>query len=333
MALPTYSKTVGTVFTIAAREHLSRTPKDNFYTGCPGLTHMRSKAMSKPGGQTLVVPVKLGSEPIGGAYTKATALAMTDVDNLSEAQYGWSFYYEPVVVYHQDMWTSRGTDALLDIVKFKTDDAVARLKRKVATALYAASPAAHELQGLPVAIVDDPTADVAYGNLNGVSTAQPGWRNYKQTSVGSYATNGEDALRVMLRTLADNSESGRPEILVTDPTTFTYAHKQLWGRHTINSSVNSPKGQQYANMGYSVIEIEGIPLVSDRYCTSGAIYALNSEAAQLVEMKGQGFVLHPDGFVSALANNQMAWKSAVIWAGQLATFERRGLGKATGITA
>ena len=334
MALPTYSKTVNTVFTLAARLHLKTVFTDNFYTRCPALTALRSKKISKPGGDTLVVPVKVGASALGGYYDRFGTLNMQDVDDASEAQYNWAFSYEPIVISHQDYWKCRGSDVKMkELTTFKTDDAIDRLKTAMATALYAASPATNALQGLPVAIADAPSSSGAYGLLDGASTAQSGWRNYTNTSVGSFASNGVDALTTMFRYIADNSDVGKPQWAFTDPTTWGYIHSKVIGHYDIRAQVTNETDRMYADLGFQVLNFMGTTIVSDRYCTSGTIYCGSDAAAQLVEMEGAQIQLHPDGFVSGLSNNQMCWKSAVIANHQFVTYERRGLGKASGITA
>lgn len=334
MALPNYSKSVNTVFTLAARLHLKSMLTDNFYTESPALVALRKNKVVKPGGDTLVVPAKVGASAIGGFYDRLGTLTMQDVDDISEAQYNWAFAYEPVVIPHQDYWKCRGSDyKMAELTKVKTDDAIDRLRTNIATAVYTASPSANALQGLPVAIVDDPTSSGAYGLLDGSATAQTGWRNYKATAVGSFASNGVDGLVTMFRSLADNSRCGKPDWAFTDPTTWGYIHKAVIGHYDIRAMVTNDTDKMYADLGFQVLNFMGTSIVSDRYCTSGAIYAGNTKAAQLVEMEGAQFQLHPDGFVSGLSNNEPCWKSIVIWNGQFATYERRGLGKMTGLTA
>lgn len=333
MALPTYSKSVGTVFTIAARTHLKTIATDNFFTKCPLYEELRKNKMSKvSGGQTLVVPVINGASPLGGAYSKAATIPMQDSEVLTEAQYPWSFYQEPVVIYHQDLWMGRGEEAILDLVKVKTEVAMKKLKRSIFTALYAASPVAGlDLLGLPAAIATTPASSGSYGNLDGSASAQSWWRNYS-ASGGSFASGGVDALVAMFRTLADQSDAGKPTAAFTDPTTWGYIHKEVIGHFETHAMVDS-RAQQYCDLGFQAISFMGTPIVSDPFCTSGVIYAINSEAAQLIEMKDAAFQLHPDGFVSDLPNRQMAWVSSILWNGQLATFERRALGKIYSITS
>lgn len=333
MALPTYSKSVGTVFTIAARQHLKTIVTDNFYVKCPAFEHLRSKKQSKVrGGETLIIPVNNGAEPLGGAYAKADTLTMQDSEVLTEAQYPWSFYYEPVVIYHQDMWKARGDNAILDIVKVKTEQAVMKLKRKLYNAIYGASPTAIELLGLPSAIPTSPSSSGSYGNLDGGASAQSWWRNYAESG-GSVASGAAlTALTKLFREIADNASCGKPTAAFTDPTTWGYLHTEVVGHYETHALV-SQQAQQFADLGFEVISFMGVPIVSDPFCTAGTIYAINDEAVQLVEMADAAFQLHPDGFVSDLPNRQMAWTSAVIWNGQVATSERRGLGKVYSITA
>ncbi len=335
MALPSYSKSVGTIFTIAALEALSTDPKDQFHVRCPALEELRKNKVSKKGGQTLTVNVMNGAEPIGGSYTRTGTLNLQDSETLTQAQYGWSFYYEPVVVYHQDFWTCGGDSGmLLNLVKEKTRAAKMKLQRKIAQAVYGSSQTAGvDLLGLPYAITTTPASDGAWGNLDGASTSQSWWRNYSATG-GSVSTGAcTDALTTMLRQLTDQSVAGKPTIATTDQTTWGYLEKYARSFTQLTIGATNAQGQHYADLGYDVLTHMGVPIISDPFATSGVIYTWHRDALQLVEMSDCAFVMHPDGFVSDLPNRQAAWASIMIWNGQMAGYERRATGKLTSVTS
>lgn len=333
MALPSFTKTAGTVFTFAARQHLSTFPVDQFFIKSPAYAELRKNKRTESGGDTLVIPVETGGDPLGGAYARADTLNIQDSENFTEANLNWAFYAEPVIIFDQDMWKCKGNEVkLLDLIKAKTTDSVKKLKTSVFRGLFVTSPAAKAIQGLPLAVADSPSSSGSYENLDGGATAQPSWRNYTSGSVGSFAANGLDALTLMIRTLSDQSTAGSPTAICTDPTTWGYIHKEVVAFGEVQVPMGMPNDPM-AGMGFRQVSWMGVPIYSDPYCNSGVAYAIHPDAAQVVEMDGAAFVLSPHGFVSGYALGQPAMIAQVVWNGQLATSERRGLGKLYGITA
>lgn len=328
---PTLSQSLDTVWTAHARKVIQAKPRDQFYVITPTLDHFRAKGQPYSGGTRIVVNVKQAIEPVGGSYYKAQAVSLTAVDPVTEAGYDVCFYEEPIVLYHQDMVRAGGPEATFDYVAEQTEDAKLRLERKMATAIFAASPTAgKDLIGLPKAIEDTPASSGVYGGLDGAASSQPGWRNKATTSLGSFASGGLDAMDSMITSLME-SETGKPSLIVTTATVFNYYKKAVRGHYSYVTP--SPGAGQNGDLGFERLSHNGIPITWDPYCTSGAMYFLNNDAAHLREVAGGAFTLYGDGFASAHVNGVMAKVAIMRWEGQFVTLERRALGKITGITA
>lgn len=205
------------------------------------------------------------------------------------------------------------------------------LTRKHSSLLWTTSKAAStDPDSIPLAIPIDPTASVAFNNLNGAAGVQPFWRNQTETCTGSWSSDGVNKLDALCNKIAQ--EGGEPELLVTTRTVFQFVQQQSRGHLAINASATKA-GKQLADMGIPHLSFNGIPLIHDVDAVSGRIYALHSDAIEWVPVSGGDYSMMGDGFESTQMNGVMASVAHMRLEGFLRVRNRRLLGQVDAITA
>lgn len=331
MAFPTQAATdLNTVYTAHAYNFLNSKPRDQYYRMTPTLAHLRSKKREAAGGQYLIEPLHQGGAAVGGAYAKASVLAPVGSDPVTQAQYEWAFYREPIVVYEQDEKKASG-DAKFDLVEAMTSKARNALTEKLAQDLFSASPGTSPmaLQGLPVAIPDDlGSSSTKYGNIAGATYTW--WvAAYYSSAVGAFATEALPKMRTAFNSASKSASGGSPTLIVMSQSGFE-AYESLVSTHHELHTPTSSKMKNMADLGFSTLGFKGVPVVWDPFVDSDEMYFLNDEEVQLVTMPGDDFRMTE--FESTKHEGLFARVAWIIWNGQMSTRGRRNLAKLRGLT-
>lgn len=332
MATATDTVVWNEVYTAHAHTYLNSEPKDQYFLKTPTLTHLRSQKRTEDGGEQLVVTVLNGSDAVGGPVAKNQAVDVVDVDTSTAARYSWAFYAEPIVINHQDeKKVGKGAQARFKLLETKIRHARLRLVRKVAQDVFATSQVVNGLTGLPLAIVNDPTASGAYGGLDGAAGAQTWWRNKSYVTVGSAASNLIDKMDALWDDCIEGSDSGVPNLIVTTKAVFQAYEKLVRAKQNIWADI-SKKGAQMGDLGFPTLFFNGCAVVWDPYCPTGTMWFINDEAIQLILMPDGEFTLSEGGFQSQVAQGIQQRVALLRLEGQIGVIERRALGKLDGIT-
>ena len=318
---------LNTVYTARAETFLTTRPLNQFYPATPTMSALRAHKKEEDGGDFLVCPVQVGLEPVGIWYRKAQQFGLHAKDPITQARYEWSFLEEPIVIYHQDERKANGTAKKLSLVDAMTQSAMDRIKRKLATAIYATSPEAHELQGLRVAC--STSTGTTYGGIS--ATTYTWWDNYRHTSGTVFASQGPTRMAAAFDELARLPGMAPTEIFTTASIYESYEALAV-GATQMTRPTTQGAGEQGADLGYPHLWYRGVPVYIDHYCPSGTMWFLNHDAIQLVEMAGGAFTLNPGGFQYTVVNGLMARVAVLRWEGQLGTYCRKGVGVISAIT-
>ncbi len=207
----------------------------------------------------------------------------------------------------------------------KITQAAASLTDIVATGAYSdgTGTSSKQLTGLE-AMIETTPGTVSYGS---VATGNTAWRNQVQTSVGAAAVN----LLPKLRTAYNDCKQGKggassaPDFIVTTQTVHESFEALMYPQVRYQQN---PSGG--ADAGIDTLKFKGADVVWDDYCTSGMMYLLNSNHITMFVHSDANFSMAEGGFQKPI--NQDALVTQIFFQGNLATDNRRKLGKLSGIT-
>jgi hypothetical protein len=313
-------------------EFLKSDPRDQYFKKRPTLAHLRSKQMTKDGGDRWAWPILDGSAPVGRSYIGVQGHTPQDVKVSTMAETVPFFHAEPIFIAHTDGVKAGGGGKLFDLLETKTKHTKLRLTQAHSAYIWATSKATStDPDSIPLAIPVDPTLSVAFNNLNGASGNQTYWRNKTQTSSGSWSTSTTGKLDALLNDIAE--EAGDPSLLVTTKTVYGFIQAQARGHYALHADVKSAAGKQMADLGIPMLNWNGIPIIHDADCPSGKIYALNDDAIQWVAVAGGDYTIMEPGFQSTSINGVMGSLAWMRLEGALCVWERRALGQVDGTSA
>lgn len=309
---------------------LERDPVDNYTKKRPTLAWLRSNQAKHDGGKP-AWPIFYGRTATGRSYTQGQATTPVKVEAVTMAETDIAFWAEPIVVYHTDQVNAGGSGKLFDLMEQQYRAAKAGLTTKHSELLWAASRSSStDPFSIPLAVPVDPTASVAFCNLNGAAGLQTYWRNQTETCTGSFSADGINKLDAVCNKIAQ--EGGEPELLVTTRTVFQFVQQESRARLSINATTTKA-GKQLADLGIPHLSFNGIPLIHDVNAVSGKIFALHSDAIEWVAVNGGDYSVMGDGFESTQMNGVMASVAHLRLEGFLRVRNRRMLGQVDAITA
>ncbi len=310
---------------------LERDPIDNYTTKHPALAWLRARQSTFDGGKP-AWPIFYGRTAIGRSYTRGQAFTPSSTEAVTTAETDLMHFVEPITVYRTDQIRAGGQGKLFDYMEQQTRAARGGMTVKHSALLWAASKASStDCDSIPLAIPVDPTASVAFNNINGATTGQTFWRNKTATCTGSWSTDGINKLDSVCDQLAD--EGAQPELLVTTRAVFGFMRQNARGYMQLCKDASTKTGKMLADLGIPFIEHNGIPVVHDQDCTSGNVFALHSEAIEWVAHPEGDYKMVGDGFESLQITQVMGSQAVMALEGFLRVRNRRWLGRVDSITA
>lgn len=266
------------------------------------------------GGASIVTPLMYAKNTTAAFYNGYDQLNTTPQEGFTTAQYKWKESAVSVSVSNrEESVQNQGESAVLNLVNQKIDQAEMSLKDLLNTAFYTASPASTAINSLATLV--DATSEI--GDIN--STTYSWWQSLV-TVGGSFAAQGRSDMLTTYNTLV--TRGAAPDFLVTTPTVHAYYEGSLVPqlRYASNASGDASFGK---------LMFKSVPFFLDTAASSGVIYMLNSKHLQLYVSSGNN--LKMTEWVKPA--NQTAKVAQIIMACELATNNRRRLGKITTITA
>lgn len=266
------------------------------------------------GGASIVTPLMYGKNTTAQFYYGYQQLSTQPQEGFTTANYTWKESAVSVSVSNrEENIQNTGDSVALNIVDRKISQAEMSLKDLLNTAFYASSPASTDLNSLATLI--DATSQI--GEIN--STSYSWWQSLVTTG-GSFAAQGRPDMLTTYNTLV--TRGAAPNFIVTNPTIHSYYEGSLIPqlRYQGNSSADASFGK---------LMFKSIPVLFDVAATSQVMYFLNSDHLQLFVSSGNN--LRQTAWKEP--SNQTSKVSQIIMACELATNNRRRLGKITSITA
>ena len=266
------------------------------------------------GGTSVTCPLMYGTNSTAQFYNGYDQLSISPQEGFTTAQFRWKEAAVSIAVSNREETIQNvGPSAVENIVDAKLKQAQMSLKKVINDALYAASPASTDINSLATLV--DATSEI--GDINSTTYS---WWQANVNSGGSFAAQGRADMLTLYNELVVSGAA--PDFIITTPTIHNYYEGSLvpQQRYTDRASGDASFGK---------LLFKGIPLMFDTTCSSGVMYMLNSDHLQLFVSSGNNMKMTE--WVKPA--NQTAKVAQVILGLQLATNNRRRLGKITSITA
>jgi len=274
----------------------------------------------KQGGESIVEQVLYEMNSTVDSYSNYGQLAVTPQDGMTIARFSWKQYSAAISMSGHERRVNRSEQQLVSLLKAKTMQTEMSLRDRLSRDAFSDGTGNGSLNLTGLSALVSTTTTV--GGLAPATFAW--WKAYAALSVGSFATNGIDAIRTGVNTISRGNDM--PDALFTDQTNHERYESALQTKQQY-SYVGTNKAA--GDAGFTTLAFRGIPVIFDRDCTANTIYILNSRYLKFCVLSGADFETTP--FVTP--ENQDASTAQVLFEGNLVTNNRRNLGLLSGLSA
>ncbi len=276
-----------------------KTFADNVSNGNTAFRYMKMKGARKLSGGDTILEELMYASANGGSYSGTDPMDITVPEGISAAEFNWKQYYATIPITGTEKIRNAGPQKVQSLLEARTKQAEIKLINDLGSHFYLDGTGNSGKNMLGLAAICD-TAPTT-GTLGGINRANyTFWRNYTNTSAGSFASAGLSAISTAIRSLTRGED--RPTVMFTGSTIFGYAQAAASGRAQFNNPV-------LADMNFHALKVEGIDLVYDPQCTADRLYLLNLDYLSLNIHTDENFVVKP--FVEPADQNFMVGKYLV----------------------
>ena len=192
-------------------------------------------------------------------------------DNERPSEVNWKFYNHGLAVSEHDLEVNRGDTQTANFLERQTNQVMTALADLIADDIFATTVGANNINSLPVLL----GANDAVQGLNGSTFSD--WNTRGLSAVGTAAASisfasGSFAAQGLsdMRRLVNNAEEGsvRPNVIVTEYDTVERYEAALQPQERFAGAVRVADGS------FPALAFRTIPVIPDRKCTSGNMFAL-----------------------------------------------------------
>lgn len=293
--------------------NFSRVLTDNIFNGIPAWRRLRERGNVKRvnGGITHVEHALAGKSTAAGFYKGSESLDTTFQEGMNLREYEWQEAYASVSISRREEMQNRAEHQMVNLLSAKTQQAEMTLRDLLGQATVQSVAQAGELLSL---------ADIV--NTTSIAGGNESWWQSTVTASGSFAGQGLSDMRTLFNTVSASGMQDHPTVIITTQSVFEFYESTTQPQIRYGST-------READAGFINLLFKGQPVIWDQYVDSSVMYMLNEDYLFLVQDVDTDFVVTP--FVKP--SNQSAKVAQILWAGALATNNRRRHGKLTGITA
>lgn len=220
--------------------------------------------------------------------------------------------------------------SIVPIIDARMNDATYNAIDTLATALYGnggGTNNAQQLVGLPGA-VDDGTNATTYAGITRSATNN-WWRSQYTGSIGGGRFTRDFLLTYINQLVKATGEA--PTFMVCGFGTWTSFATDFTDAERYNYMVGeSPGKDAKASAHFRALEVAGVPLYADPYCTEGVVYMLNTRYLSLYLHKMGAFAF--TGFESTLPNFQLGSIGAMVCVTEMVCTKPKAQSQLTGMT-
>jgi hypothetical protein len=291
MAGPSFSQVLDNLYTTTWQNRQAGVA-DNVFNSTPFWFWMKEKGRMVPqrGGRFIEENLEYAANNNIVWVSKGSTVDLNDFEFLTVAQYQWRYLAASIVRFGIDDQQNSGKAKIISLAQSKLDNTENSLITEFETRLCGGpgtggTAGAGELaiDGLQCLVANDPTNTGLFGGdgipVGGIdsSLAQYAWwRNqyYNFTGV-SFATGGVARMRTMLNNCMNNRTEDRPDILLSDQTTYEYYENANLSYYRITNN-------KLADAGFENQTFKNIPMVWSPSAQAGSLYFLNTRFLKFI---------------------------------------------------
>lgn len=290
-------------------------PVDIYFTKYPLMEFLWSKKKMETFGSQMIFPVGTGGDPNGKFCSDYDEISMQGTNMANMVAYTPFEYSSSSTLSFTEYEEVGNSDLrLFDRLSFKRDAVENTFIKTVQSKLFSATQAAQEPTALPVAVLGS-------GALGGLTHAN--WVSVATAHSANWTNGGPKALSALINDI--RIQKGDPKVLICTDT----QHEVMEDEYLADVRYASSDMSSGLDRGSDKLRFKKIPLIWDPDCTSGVIYALDTDY--------MFFVVHPDAnqkwFPMERIQDQFAYVAPYRVKAQLICTKRDAQGKLTAVTA
>ena len=221
-------------------------------------------------GRTKRVPIKVSKNSTGTSFRGFDTFSTSATDNRQYLEFTPSFYQITVALPGDELSVADTDAKILDLMKLTIQSDSEDMADDLGTLFYADGTGNGSKDPLGLAaLVDDGTSVATIGGLS--RTTYTTLKSTVTASGGTLTLAKMDTLHA-----AVTSGSQKPTAWYTTETVFNLYGQLLRPQERIMKPAGNTKGMT-AGTGFTALEYNGKPVLSDEKCTSGVLFALNED--------------------------------------------------------
>jgi hypothetical protein len=230
------------------------------------------------GGRNITNPLVVGRNSNIEAYSYYDKLGVTQTNEFTTVEYGWSRVAGTVIISDQEQDENKGEAEIFKLLKAKMEVLDISIQEKFSQYMYGAGPGIDPF-GLEAAIPDNPTTGVFGGQDRATNNA---WRTSAYDFASSLtSTNIEEAMDDILMDLTLRKE--RPDVFIFGRDLYRMYRQAVRDKLTLTLSDIK---KEVTDLGFKGIGHDNIPIIYDEDCAANKGYAINSNYLRLHILKG-----------------------------------------------
>lgn len=274
------------------------------------------------GGLSIVEQLEYAENGTYQRYSGYDALNIQASDVISAAEFSWRQAAIHVVASGLELRTNSGEEALIDLAKARTKNAIKSFKNNFSSDIYSDGTLSNQINGLQSIIADSGQGTV--GGINSATSTNAFWRNIVQSAAaplqgGGAITPSSSTIESLMLPLwlAVTIGNESPDLIVADTVYYTYFEQS-------QTSVKRYTDSDTAQGGFISLRYKKAKVVydGDSGIPASHMYFINTDNIKLA--------VHPDADITVLEDvrpvNQDAVVIPVIWMGNLTCNSRRTQG-------
>lgn len=267
------------------------------------------------GGERLVAPLEYATNTASGPIAKSGKVDLTEQDIITSAEYNWSLYAAPVVLFDFDLDRNRGEHQMVNLLEAKARNAISSMREDLLTDTFATSQTVNGVLNWQSLFRDS-------GTIGGIDPTTYTWWKAKYDNTAEPLTI-EDMFDIYNQA---GGGSDNPDVVVTGRVLFQKYNSLLQAQQRFTS-------QEMADAGFQTLKFHGADMFFDEQAISDEVWFVNTKYLYLGALPEMTKTFKVTAFERMTSNGQLGQVSLVSFMGQYVLTNRRRLGALDGRTA
>lgn len=214
-------------------------------------------------GVTIVEHLLFEQNSTVDSYSGYETLDVTPQEGMTIARYNWKQYSGSITISGIEERSNNSEAKMIDLLGAKAKQTEMSLRDRLSRDAFSdgTGNGGRNLTGVAALV----SASATVGGIN--PSVRDWWKSSVDTSVGSFAANGVDAMRTQFNNVTFGND--KPDIIFTTQDVHEFYEKTLQPILRISSN-------KVADAGFENLLYKNVPVLFDRDCTSASMYMMNS---------------------------------------------------------